>query len=559
MQITKTLILAALTILVCNAPCRAQQVRGVPNQAFGAAQSGLARNPPPPHAAPPPFAPNAAPGPQVQGNDVAAATDGLVVGAVLVDGAPEIDPAAFMPVIAPFIGRPLHQQDLQDLLSIISGVARAQGYALCHSAIPAQTFRAGVLKVALDLGRIDRIDLLGTQSNAVRAVLAPLVGKPARQPLVERQLMLASDIPGILIGDVSYIRDGSQSVLRVEVRHQSAAVHLAIDNRGNSALGPLRMALAYDLNGILGDERVSSSGQVMVTPLHPHELASTTVRLAYVLDDAGTDLEVSASVSHTHPGGNLAALGYAGQTRELAVAINHPLLRNRTASLWIGADVDYLALDQHQGAIPLWRDRATLLGLTLSGYGPVAHGRLRAGVTARALLSLPGMTQPADPLASRPGAGSGAHFVNVWGNWEGPLAGPFSARLAINGQLSDAPLPIAQQLAIGGLDFGRAYDYAERTGDKGALGSMELQYKVPARMVGTSTAMMLYGFADAGYVANLTSTPGNGSLVSAGFGTRITMPRNVHLGLELAFPVNQPRFDSDTYSPRLSVNLGTSF
>ena len=88
---------------------------------------------------------------------------------------------------------------------------------------------------------------------------------------------------------------------------------------------------------------------------------------------------------------------------------------------------------------------------------------------------------------------------------------------------------------------------------------MELQYKVPARMVGTSTAMMLYGFADAGYVANLTSTPGNGSLVSAGFGTRITMPRNVHLGLELAFPVNQPRFDSDTYSPRLSVNLGTSF
>lgn len=559
MRVTKSILIAVLSIFALNVPCHAQQAHGVPSQAIGSVESVLSRgaarsNNPPSDVTPVGPAPH-----RDGGNAAAPAIDGLVVGAVQIEGATEIEPAAFMPGISAFLGHPLYQQDLQDLLSIISGVARARGYALCHSAIPEQTFRAGVLKVSLDLGRIDRIELLGDNRNTVRAVLAPLLGKPARQASVERQLLLASDIPGIVIGEVSYIRDGNQGVLRVEVRHQAAAVHLGIDNRGNAELGPMRVAMGYDFNGILGDDRASTSGQITLTPLHPGQLASFTTRLAYVIDDAGSDVEVTASVSHTHPGGSLAGLGYAGQTRELAVSINRPLLRRRNASLWIGASVDYQALDQSQGPIAIWRDRSTILGFSINGTVPVAQGRLRAGLTASSLLGLAGMTAPGDPLASRPGAGSGAHFVNLWANWEGPLAGPFSARLAVNGQLSDAPLPIAQQLSIGGGDFGRAYDYSERTGDQGVLGSMELQYKVPDRMVGANSAMLLYGFADAGYVANLTSTPGNGSLVSAGFGTRITMPRNLHLGLEMAFPVNQPRFDSDSYNPRLSVNLGTSF
>ena len=561
MRVPVLIVFAGFTVLFTGATARAQAVRDLSGQASRAGQSALSRAPVVPRNEPLPPAPTLTATNAVGASATTAtpAVDGLVVGAVLVEGAPEIAAATFMPAITPFIGRTLHTQDLQDLLSVISGVARAHGYALCHSMVPAQSFRAGVLKVSLDLGRIDRIDVHGDSHGAVQAVLATLIGKPARQDKVERQLMLASDLPGIVIGDVSYVREGDLGVLRVNVRHQPATVHVAIDNRGNSALGPVRLAMAYDLNDILGDERASASGQITVTPLHPAELLAASARLAYVIDDAGTDVEVSASVSHTHPGGQLASLGFAGLTREVAVAINHPLLRSRKSSLWLGADVTTQALDQWQGPIAIWRDRTTVLGLTLSGYLPLAKGRLRAGVAAHTLLDLPGLTEVGDPLASRPGAGGGARFINAWANWEGPLVGPFSARLAVSAQLADSPLPIAQQIAIGGPDFGRAYDYAERTGDSGAMGSMELRYQVPTRIVGPDVAMLLYGFADAGHVANQANAAGTGNLVSAGFGTRVTMPRNLRLGLELAVPANQPRFDTDSFAPRLTVNLGASF
>ena len=492
-------------------------------------------------------------------NGIELNADGILVGAVSVEGAPEIPPTAFMPVIAPFVGHKLRAQDLQDLLSVVSGVARNQGYVLSHSTIPAQTMSAGVLKVAVDLGRIDRIDLVGDNSKAVRAILSPLVGRPARQATLERQLLLAADVPGIVIGQVSYLRDGDTRVLQVEVRHKPVSLQATLDNRGDPTIGPLRMTLAYDLNGILGEERLSFSGQFQVAPAHPDELVSTAARIAYVFNNAGTELVLSGAASHTHPGGRLAAYNFSGQLRDVQLALDHPLLRGRSASLWLRASIEYQTLDQFLGSAVLWRDHAALLGLSINGYAPLAAGRLRAGLSGAWMLGLPGVTLATDPLASRPGAGAGAKILDGWANWEGPLAGAFSARLAFSGQLATAPLPIGQQLGIGGADFGRAYDYAERTGDEGALGSVELQYKLPTTLTGKQGPVVIYGFADAGYVTNLDNALGTGTLVSAGVGSRLSVMQKLRLGLELAFPVNQPRADSNSMAPRVSVNLGTSF
>ena len=487
------------------------------------------------------------------------AGEGLVVGAVLINGAPEIDPAAFMPVITPFIGHQLHRQDLQDLLAVISGVARGKGYDLAHSTIAPQTFRAGVLKVSLDLGRIDRIDILGENSPAVRAILSRLLGKPALQAQLERQLMLAADLPGIVIGHASYIRDGNQGVLQVEVHHKAVSLHANLDNRGNSTLGPVRMALAYDLNGILGEERLSASGQFQTTPAHPNELVSTAARIAYVFDDKGTQLALSGAVSHTQPGGRLAALNSIGSVRDVELALDHPLLRGRTTSLWLSASIAYQALDQWQGPVILWHDRASLVGLSVNGFTPLAQGRLRGGLTGQWMLAWPGMTTSTNPLASRPGAGAGARILNGWASWEGKLAGPFSAKIALSGQLADAPLPIAQQLGLGGPDFGRAYDYGERTGDEGALGSLEIQYNIPTQVAGGLAPAIIYGFVDGGYVANLDNALGTGSLMSAGFGSRLVFMQKVNLGLEMAFPITQPRYDTGNRAPRVSFNMGANF
>ena len=551
MQMPKVIAFGAIFVLFASQPCLGQQARVLPIQAHEAPQLAPPRQAETLHA---PVAINAAPDEKT----VALSTDRIRVGAVLVEGASEIDSAAFMPVIAPFIGHQLQPQDLQDLLAVISGVARSKGYVLCRSTIRAQALTTGVLTVSLDLGRIDRVDFVGNDSPAVRAVLGPLVGKPATQTQLERQLMLAADIPGILIGQVSYLHDGDKGVLQVEVRHKQFGVRATLDNRGISSLGPVRMALALDQNGLLGNERLSASAQIQTTPVYPDELIAAAGRLAYALDNGRTELALSAATSHTQPGGRLTPFNYSGDVRDIELAFDHPLIRRRATSLWVGSSVAYQSLDQFQGPTMLWKDRTTLLRLSINGYVPVAKGRLRAGLSEQWLLPLPGMTKAGDGLASRPDAGADALILSGWANWEGPIVGPFTARIAFSGQLADASLPLAQQLAIGGPDFGRAYDFAERTGDDGALGSVELQFKLPTRVAGSITQVFFYGFADAGYVANLNNAFGTGTLVSAGFGSRLNM-KKLRLGLELALPINQVRYDADNHSPRVSVTMGTDF
>ena len=495
------------------------------------------------------------PAPESGGNDTA----NLLINAVKVDGAPQIEPAAFRPVIWPYIGRRLDRKQLQAMLSAVSNVARGRGYVLARATIPRQAINAGVLTIALDIGRVDRVELHGEQSKAVRALMAPLLGKPARQADLERQLMLATDIPGVVVGNVRFAHEGDLGILIAEVRHKAVALRVDIDNRGTSEVGPLRMTLGYDLNGVLGDERLSISGQIQTTPQDPTQLYSTSARIAYVVDNSGTEVTLSGSVSHTHPGGKLAAFDFAGVVREFQLGLTHPLYRSRRTSVWLGTNIAYVALDQSLAQSTLWQDRALVGGLTVNGFAPLAGGQLRGGWGLSRLLSVPGMTQVGDPLSSRPGAGAGATFYTAYANWEGPLAGPVSARLAFSGQLASAPLPVAQQISIGGPDFGRAYDYSEITGDEGALGSIELKYKLRGVVAGPLELSELYGFGDAGYVYNIDNTPGAGSLYSAGFGGRFVLARKMRMGLEVAFPVNQPRFETGTYAPRVSASVGASF
>ena len=90
-----------------------------------------------------------------------------------------------------------------------------QGYLFARSAIPPQAVVAGVLRVYLDEGQIDRIETPGDESNAVQTILSGLVGRPARQASLERQLALAGDLPGVSLGRVRYELRDARGVLIV--------------------------------------------------------------------------------------------------------------------------------------------------------------------------------------------------------------------------------------------------------------------------------------------------------------------------------------------------------
>lgn len=504
-----------------------------------------------PPAAPSSFAPAPA-------NDISASSAPVAISAITVLGGDDLPADAIKAATSPFFGHRLSNDDLHDLLSTISGVARARGYLFARSSIPAQTIGGGVLRIELDEGHIDDVRLEGTDDKAVRAILATLRGHAPKREEVERQVMLADDLPGVSIGQIRFVREGDKGILIVPVTRRRVAGDVWVDNWGDHELGPVRAQLAVDFNGLLGDrDKLSVSG--LVTPLQARELQVIWGRYAYQINEAGTELAVFGSYGRTRSGGFLRDVEANGKSTGAGASVTQPLLRGRKVSLWLNAELDYFAIDQWASDSLIRRERVTTANLSVNGYLPLAGGRLRAGVGITQGLDIFGATVAGDPLASRPDARGRFTMAGAWASWSGRLAGPFSAKLAVSGQVASRPLLAINQISIGGPVFGRAFDFSERSGDEGILSSAEFQATLWDRSQGLLRWGQIYTFADAGSVSNIRNHFGTGQLYSAGVGARVTLGKSVKLGLEAAFPLNADRFETGDKTPRISASLTSSF
>jgi hemolysin activation/secretion protein len=224
---------------------------------------------------------------------------GLLATSVRVEGAEDLPAAQLNAAAASFLGHRLSQDDLEDLLSNLSGVARACGYVFARSSIPPQTLDDGVLRVELDEGFVDEVRVTGADNRAVRAILAPLQGHAPKRLEVERQLMLVGDLPGVKVGDARFVREGAKGVLVVPISYDKFAGRAWADNRGDHELGPERVQLQVDLNGLLTDrDQLTVSG--LATPIQPRELKVVSARYGYQLNESGTELAVFGSFGRTH-------------------------------------------------------------------------------------------------------------------------------------------------------------------------------------------------------------------------------------------------------------------
>ncbi|USI72778.1 ShlB/FhaC/HecB family hemolysin secretion/activation protein [Sphingomonas morindae] len=483
---------------------------------------------------------------------------GVAVASIRVAGGEDLPKAMLDAAIAPFVGHRLTVDDMRDLLAAVSGVARAQGYVFARSTAPAQTLPAGLLTIALDKGHIDDVRLTGARNAAAQAILDRLRGHAPKRAELERALMLAQDLPGVRLGEARFAREGDRGVLIVPIAYDRVAGHAWTDNWGNHALGPLRASVAFDFNGVF-DDRDQLSVSDLATPAQPRELNVIWARYAHQLNASGTELAVFGAYGRTRTGGIWRQYDANGRSITTGASLAQPLVRGRSVSLWLNGEFDYLAVDQWFAGAKVRRDRLATVNVSINGFAPLAGGRIRAGLGVIQGLDVFGATDRGDPLASRPDAGGRFTTASLWSNWTGDIAGPFSARLAVAAQLSTRPLLAVEQLSIGGPSFGRAFDFSERSGDRGVLGSAELQAKLVDRTHGLLRWAQLYGFADAGTVGNLRNAYGTGTLYSAGLGARALVSRSLRLGFEAAFPIGTTRYETGDRTPRLSGSASISF
>lgn len=542
--------LAASALLALSAPAQTAQV--VLDRADPSLVIRTLPTTPPPTESPAPLPPATA-------ADKAGTVEGLTARSIVMVGNETIPAGTFTAAIAPFIDRPLATADLQSLLRAVANVARSQGYLFATATIEAQPLTNGTLRVTLDEGRITAVRTLGPQNAAVDRLLASLVTqRPATRPEVERALLLVGDIPGVRVESTRYARQDGFGILFVTIVQDRMFGYLQLDNRGTDEVGPVRSTSLLNLRQVLTDgDEIGLIG--LHTPLQPREFAFVSGRYTLPVSAAGATMSLSGSYGRSHPGAALSTFDVIGHSKDATLSYARPLLRSRPRSLWLETSVRWLKVDQNLRGVRLRDDRVTSLTVGLNGDARFGGGVLRGTLDMVAGLPLPGVTHEGDRLTSRVDGDARYVLGTVSLDWTRSIgSGPLSLRVASTAQVANRPLLASAELGAGGPSFGRAYDYSERTGDQGILGSGELRLDIPRGTQDLLSRMQFYAFVDGGYVDNLRQGVGGGSLLSTGGGVRFGRGV-IDAGLEVAVPLNTNRFDTGDRTPRISARLAARF
>jgi hemolysin activation/secretion protein len=483
-------------------------------------------------------------------------SNGTLIGGVNIEGGDKLPASEFSSIVETYLGKSADGASLQQLARSVASLARERGYLFASAIVPEQEINFGIVRVKLDEGRIDEVRINGVQNQRFRRILGILAGSAAVKAVLERQLLLAGEIPGISILRTRFERDHGRGILIIDAKEDRAKGQIALDNFGSNSLGPIRARAQADLTSLIveGD---SLTTQLLGTPTSVKELTYASARYAVPVGDDGFTLAVSLGAGRTQVPSFAGAQNINGRSKFASVSALYPAIRSNSHSVWISGEVAYLTVDQAALGVTLQQDTVVTASLSVNGQIRLGGGRLNGGIGYVQGLGILGATGNQDPLSSRFDGDGKFRKSYAWLQWTAGLGHKLSVRVAATGQIASRPLLAAQELNLGGPGFGRGFNFSERFGDEGVAGSIELRRDFNEPLPHVNWAQ-LYGFTDAGYVHNLQNGFGSGSLYSAGGGIRAKIGPT-ELSLEAAMPINVIRAESGDKDPRVNMSLGYRF
>ncbi|MFA5123187.1 ShlB/FhaC/HecB family hemolysin secretion/activation protein [Zavarzinia sp.] len=523
--------------------------------------------------------------PSVPGLEVAPAPAGsppagaesvtLTLAGVTVEGATVYGDADLAPYYADKVGKTVTLADIFAIAAAIEARYRDDGYFLTRVVVPAQRIEGGTVKFTVVEGYIKSVAVTGDAGGArelVEAMAAKIAGPgPARLDLVERQLLLINDLPGITarstLSPVAGERGASQ--LTVDVAHKAVDGFAAIDNRASSFVGPWSVSLGGGLNSFtpLG-ERLEL---VLFTSFLNERQQLAQLSGDFALGDSGLRLHAYAAYAPGKPGESLTPLEIETEATRFGVALSYPLLRSRRLSVMATGAFDWTNEDDDTLGLPLTRDRLRVLrALFDAEYRDSLAGVSKASLGISTGIGALGASEAGDLFLSRAGADGEftkatlelSRLQHLFDTGIGTL----NLLIDAAGQISDGALLADEEFRLGGYRFGRGYAPGELSGDKALAATIELQ------LGGTLDAAtdqgrlhlpyQLYGFYDAGKVWN--DGPGeidSAALTSAGAGVRLYIEDSAQAELEVAKPLTRDRSDrsSDWRRPGVFFRLVGNF
>lgn len=464
-------------------------------------------------------------------------------------------------------GKQLNLAEVHALAERITTFYQQQGYPLDRAYIPAQTMKAGALTIAVLEARYGQVTLDNTSrvdNGLLKVTLASLKsGDAVAQAPLDRQLLLLSDFPGVIVG--STLRPGKAagtSDLAVKATPGAAYTGaVGIDDYGNRYTGRPRINGSLTVNNPfhLGDQlnlNALSSGRDL-----------NYGRLGYqsIVNGQGTTLGGSFAALRYQLGHGLESLHAHGTAQTAELTVMQPLIRSITTNLYLRLAYDHKWLKDRIDSSSLHNDRHTdTLTATLSG-----DHRDRDGISNASLSLTTGRLAFGDTVAEQtdavgPDIRGGYHKLNVSLARLQRITDGNSLYLAFNGQLANKNLDASEQFFLGGPNNVRGYDVAAVAGDQGMLVTAELRHDLALPMAGQWQAS---AFIDSGYVQinkrnAFTHQTGNNSatLTGAGLGLNWNGPQHWQANASIATPVGyRPDLVGQTNSTRFWMQIRKGF
>ena len=487
----------------------------------------------------------------------------VAISTATVQGNTALTDPELRPAIAALEGRSVSLARIEEARLALLGTYRRAGYpfvAVAAALVPGPDGR-NEARFSITEGYVAEVRIDGDIGPAGTQVLRFLERvkeiRPVSTAAVERALLLASDVPGVQVRGVLQPIQGEPGALRLVAQLSRSAVsgYFNLDNRGYRYTGPWQALLVAGVNSVteFGERtEISLFGSEQATQYFAQ--ASNEV----FVGGSGLRVRIYAGVGNTTPSGQLAEIGYEGDTELAGVIATYPIIRSRPANLWAVGQFDLFNSTVYTGAADTSGPRALAgrdrirtarggfdlqaLDTVLSFMPPATN---QASLRVHQGVSVFGATETGDPLVTR--LGSEFDFTKTTGEYQRvqPLFAPFDGAMVnlqvyVSGQWSTEVLPPAEKYYLGGSRLGRGYYSGQVTGDWGYGYAVELQldlaYEIPAEpaLGNNRGSTQLYAFRDLGWAYQNLDTDADRRLSSWGGGFRTVFSEAVQFDVEVA-------------------------
>ncbi len=461
--------------------------------------------------------------------------------------------------------------------------ARA-GYVLVRVVLPPQKLVDGsTLELTVVDGYIERIEFNGVpprvRGRIVRLV-GPLTGKHGlKLREIERRLLLAGDVPGVILrSTLAPGQETGAAVLVIEAKYQPIDGTLSADNSLARSLGGYQIGVGADLNSLahLGDLAYvrangdPGKGEDDVWSARPR---NRTLAAGGILPIGinGFTVNLEGTEAHTTPVENAGAQS-SDVFQRLSLRARYPWIRARDFNF--ASQIVFDAENEREtlvlpADVPLFDDRLRVLravqemnginrlGGTLSGTFTASYGfdGLGARSAAKASTALPLSRQ-----------GEQANFAKIDGSvsYTQGLLAHLSTQVTARGQFAfGRPLARAEEFGVADPDSLSAFNAGSIQGDSGLVVRAELAtpWTVPTRSQKVGVLASPYVFGAAGEVFLSDATALEAPHVRAGsYGAGLRMAggesgrlSNASLTLEAAHETGGDIHDSTRF--RLSAAI----